>query len=145
MADLDAAARTLARLSRVLEHGCCDLSLAQYRVLGAVADGGRRASQVAGLLALARPTITAVVDGLEARGLVTRETVAADRRAYRLSITDDGREALAAADASLGASLAPLFARLERPGEVVGALAELGRALDELAAERMATRGRAPE
>lgn len=130
----------LARLARVLEHACTDLSLAQYRVLATVAAGGERATQLAERLALAKPTVTAVVDGLVARGLLRRDEVAGDRRAARLSLTPDGRRALVAAEQALASRLADLFARAEDPDRAAAALADLGAALDRLLAERLGSR-----
>src|SRR3954470_23758827 len=88
--------RTLARLSRMLENACSDLTLPQYRLLAMVAEGDERASALAGRLTLAKPTITAAVDGLVERRLVKREVVAGDRRAVKISITAAGKRALAA-------------------------------------------------
>jgi DNA-binding MarR family transcriptional regulator len=138
--ELGAAALVLARLARVLEHACTDLSLAQYRVLATVAAGGERATQLAERLALAKPTVTAVVDGLVARGLLRRDEVASDRRAARLTITPEGRRALAAAERTLASRLGELFARAEDPDRAAAALADLGAALDRLLAERLGGR-----
>src|SRR5947199_8007139 len=93
--------RTIARLSRILERACTDLSLPQYRLLAMVADADERASALAGRLTLSKPTITAAVDGLVERGLVTRGDVAGDRRAVRITITAAGRRALQAAERSM--------------------------------------------
>ena len=85
---------TIARLSRVLEnHATTDLSLSQYRVLGLLASGHERAGDLAARLAVTKPTLTALVDGLVERGYVIRETPAGDRRAVRVAITDAGRAA----------------------------------------------------
>ena len=66
---------TLARLARVLERACTDLdpplTLAQYRLLAMIGDGADRASQLAGHLALTKPTVSATVDTLVERGLVS--------------------------------------------------------------------------
>ena len=64
--------RTLARISRLLENSSGELSMPQYRLLAMVAEGDERASNLAGRLALAKPTITAAVDGLVERGMVDR-------------------------------------------------------------------------
>src|SRR5256885_572391 len=109
--ELQSSVRTLARLARVLEHGCTDLSLPQYRVLAIVADGDERASKLADRLALAKPTVTAVVDGLVERGLLKRSTVVGDRRAVQLGITAAGRRALATTDKELAGRLDGLFQR----------------------------------
>src|SRR6516164_11470782 len=94
------ALRTLVRIARTLEHACTDLTLPQYRLLAMVATGDRQASQLAGRLALSKPTITAVVDGLVERGLLSRSVVAGDRRAVDLTLTGAGREALEGTEAA---------------------------------------------
>src|ERR1700681_3530348 len=78
------AVRGLALAARSLEHAAGDLTLAQYRVLACVAAGTERSSLVAEGLALAKPTVTAAVDGLVERKLLTREAVTGDRRSLRL-------------------------------------------------------------
>src|SRR5205807_2543610 len=82
------------------------LSLAQYRVLAAVEDGGERATHLARGLALAKPTVTAAVDGLVERGLLVREPVPGDRRSLRIALTATGRRVLAEADAAMADRLA---------------------------------------
>lgn len=138
--ELGEVALVLARLARVLEHACTEVSLAQYRVLATVAAGGERATQLAERLALAKPTITAVVDALVARGFVRRDEVAGDRRAARLSITPAGRRALATTERALASRLADLLARTDDPDRVTEALGDLGRALDQLLTERLGGR-----
>jgi DNA-binding MarR family transcriptional regulator len=91
-------------------------------------------------LALAKPTITAAVDGLVERGFLLRSDIAGDRRAVRLSITAAGRGALKAAERSMAERLAPVFDRVGPA--VLDALADVGRALDDLAAERLSAGGR---
>jgi DNA-binding MarR family transcriptional regulator len=129
-ADLTAAARTLARLARIVERACCETTPSQYRVLALVASGDERATHLAGRLALAKPTITAAVDGLVERGLLTRSDVAGDRRATRLAVTAAGRVALDRTEEAIAARLAPLVAGCEHPARVIAALGELARALD---------------
>lgn len=94
------AVRALVRLARLLECST-DLSLSQYRVLAAVADGGERATHLARGLALAKPTVTAAVDGLVERGLLLRIPVPADRRSVRIALTEDGRRVLKEAEAAM--------------------------------------------
>ena len=79
MDDLHRAARTLALLARVLERAAGDLTLPQYRVLALVAAGDERATRLAGRLAITKPSVSAVVDGLVERGFLAREPVKADR------------------------------------------------------------------
>jgi len=122
----------------MLEHACEELTLPQYRLLAMVASGDERASQLAGRLALSRPTVTSVVDGLVERGLLARSEVAVDRRVVRLTITPAGRAALAATEATMAGEVAGLVARCDDPATVLAALGELGRALDARFAEHVA-------
>ncbi len=54
-------------------------------------------ASVAGILAMDRTTLTAALKTLERRGLVLIAADPEDRRSRRLSLTADGRAALAAA------------------------------------------------
>jgi len=129
-------ARTLARLARILERASSEVTLSQYRVLALVARGDERASQLAGRLALAKPTITAAVDALVEHGLLTRSEVEGDRRAVRLCITPDGAAALARTEAAMAERLQPVIDSCAHPGLVVEAFAELDVALDSRIALR---------
>jgi DNA-binding MarR family transcriptional regulator len=140
--DSRAAVRILARLARLLEHACRDLTLPQYRLLAMVSSGDERASHLAGRLALAKPTVTAAVDGLVERGLLARSEVAADRRVVRLTLTAAGHEALAGTEAAMAEQLARLLPRCEDPGLVIVALGQLGQALEAAFAERVAEAAR---
>lgn len=125
------AVRAVTRLSRRLERAAGDLGLPHYRVLAAVASGDARASRVAARLALGKPTVSAAVESLCARGLLARGGDADDQRAVHLSLTDDGRRVLADAEAAMCAALEAVAARLDDPADAVEAVAALGRALDE--------------
>ena len=94
------AVQSLTRASKVMERASGGLSLAHYRVLAAVAAGDERASRVAARLALGKPTVSASVEALCARGLLVRSGVAGDQRAIQLSLTEPGRELLEIAAAS---------------------------------------------
>ena len=135
---LQGAARAIARLARVLERACPELSLPQYRVLATVAEGDERASRLAERLALARPTITAAVDSLVDKGLISRTEVVGDRRASRLQITPVGKKTLRAAEEAMAERLQPVFERVDDTEAVLDALAKLQEALDQVTAERMA-------
>ena len=134
------AIRALARVARLLERSSGDLNLAHYRVLSAIAEGNARASRIADLLALGKPTISAAVESLTGRGLILREDVAEDRRATTLSLTAAGEEALAAVDREMLGYLDELLGRTEDPAQILDSLGRLGKALDEVAAERAARR-----
>src|SRR3954454_5849885 len=129
--------RTIARLSRILERACTDLSLPQYRLLAMGADADERASALAGRLALSKPTITAAVDGLVERGLVSRAVVEGDRRAVVIRITPAGKKALAAAERTMNERLQSVLDRCDDPKAVGTAIDQLRRALDEAMEERM--------
>ena len=136
------AVRTLARLSRLLERGAGELSLAQFRVLAMVDDGGDRATWLADRLALAKPTITALVDGLVERGYLTRTADAGDRRVTRIALTQRGRRALHEAETAMAERLREVLAQTDEPASVVWAINELGSGLERMRAKRIAAEAR---
>ena len=136
----DPYVRTLARLARMLERGAGDLSLPQFRVLALVDEGGERASQLAERLAVAKPTITAVVDGLVERGYVKRSADCDDRRATKITLTAAGRRALYGAEHAMHARLHDVLAHADDPTAIERALEDLGRAVDRARTERLAGR-----
>ena len=125
------AVRNLARLARSLECATGGLTLTQYRVLAMVDDGGERATHLAHALALAKPTVTAAVDGLVERGLLARDAVPGDRRSVRISLTQAGAAALQDAEAAMAERLVAVA----EPA-VVDALARMGPAIDGLRVSR---------
>jgi DNA-binding MarR family transcriptional regulator len=130
------AVQSLTRASKVMERASGGLSLAHYRVLAAVAAGDERASRVAARLALGKPTVSASVEALCARGLLVRSGVAGDQRAIQLSLTEPGRELLEIAQRAMTSALEELAARTGRRDEVIDVLVALGSAIDQAAAER---------
>jgi len=137
---VDEGVLTLARLARLLERACTELTLSQYRLLAMIADGAERASQIAGRLALTKPTVSATIDTLVERGLVPRAVADDDRRALRLQITDDGRAIVSAAEAAMRERLDDLLARVDDPETVHVALVQLHAALDERREQRRVAR-----
>jgi long-chain acyl-CoA synthetase len=101
------AGRAVARLAKQLEValGPLDLSLPQYRVLSLLRDGSSASSDLARRLTVSPPSITAVVDGLVARGLVERRPDPEDRRRLAVLLTRDGQKLVDAADAAAEARL----------------------------------------
>jgi DNA-binding MarR family transcriptional regulator len=136
------AIRALARLARALERSSGDLNLAHYRVLSAIADGDERASRVADRLALGKPTVSAAVESLCRRGLLSRADAADDRRAATLTLTASGEAALAAVEREMIGRVDDLLDRTPDGGQIVESLGQLGEALDEVAAERAARRAK---
>jgi DNA-binding MarR family transcriptional regulator len=130
-ADLAAAARAVAFTSRRLERRLGDMTLPQFRVLALVASSPERANRIAELAAVSRPSLTGLLDGLEARGWVRRVDVVGDRRGVLLEVTTAGTQALATADAAMSTALGELL-ELGTPDEraqVEAGLAALGQVL----------------
>lgn len=142
---MDGDVLTLARLARLLERACTEsadahLTLAQYRLLAMISDGAERASHLAGRLALTKPTVSATIDTLVERGLVTRETAEGDRRALRLQITDEGVAVLGVAESAMRERLDDVLARVDDPDTVRRSFAQLHAALDERREQRRTAR-----
>src|SRR5437588_6839148 len=136
----DSDVRTLARLARMLERGAGDLSLPQFRVLALVDEGGERASQLAERLAVGKPTVTAVVDGLVDRGYLKRTADCDDRRATKITLTSAGRRALYDAETAMGARLHDVLAYADDPEAVERALNDLAEAITRARDERLVGR-----
>src|ERR1700689_2007387 len=92
--------RVAAWLAKQVEIGLAtaDLSLPQYRVLGLLDESPAVGADLAERLAVRPPSVTAIMDGLVARGLVERRHVVADRRLVDHVLTDEGHRALGLAD-----------------------------------------------
>jgi long-chain acyl-CoA synthetase len=135
--------RVLVRLARQVELAAAtvDLTLPQYRILIILGEGKEAASALAEKLAVSRPSVTGVVDGLVARGLVERAHDVDDRRRVGHELTDDGRRVLASADAEVERRLEEITAH--RPDLAAAAYAGLGPWQEALDAYRAARRARA--
>jgi long-chain acyl-CoA synthetase len=131
--------RVAAWLSKRVEVALAtvDLTLPQYRVLGILAEGSSAASGLADRLAVRRPSITAVVDGLVARDLVDRRQEEGDRRRVALRLTPAGARILAEADEVVDASLVSIAGHLPSREEATAlrSLELWGRALAASRAE----------
>jgi DNA-binding MarR family transcriptional regulator len=96
--------RTNARMS------AAGLSLARFRVLQALASGGRlRMNELSAALGVAPRTVTTIIDALENDRMVARLADPADRRATLLEITDEGLSQLRRLRALHDAAAAELF------------------------------------
>ena len=145
--DLAAAARAVAFTARRLERCLGDMTLPQFRVLGLVASSPERANRIAELAAVSRPSLTGLLDGLEARGWVRRVDVVGDRRGVLLEVTAAGTQALADAETVMASALDDLLATAD-PDErarVEAGLTTLGQVLSarheqQLAAARATSR-----
>jgi long-chain acyl-CoA synthetase len=134
--------RVAARLARQVEVGLAklDLSLPQYRILMFLDEGAVVASKLADHLAVSRPTVTAVVDGLVARQLVERHHDDGDRRRVGHTLTPEGRHLLETADRSVDVRLREIAAQLPDDRDAEKAFRGLDRwrrALDSYRAARL--------
>jgi DNA-binding MarR family transcriptional regulator len=116
-----------------------DLSLAQYRILAILSGQSAAASVLADKLAVSRPSVTGVVDGLVARDLVTRTHDPVDRRRISLGLTKRGGALLAGVDVEIGRRLHAIAAY-----GPAGALASLTPWQDALEAYVVARHAGAP-
>jgi long-chain acyl-CoA synthetase len=107
--------RAAAWLSKQVELALVssELSLPQYRMLGILAEGAAIPSALAERLTVRRPTVTAVVDGLEARGLVQRSPGDLDKRSVTHTLTPKGQRLLAKANTAVDARLTDIAACLD--------------------------------
>jgi long-chain acyl-CoA synthetase len=108
------AGRVVARLAKQVELGIAgeELSLPQYRLLGMLAEGSAASSKLAERMAVRPPSVTSLVDGLVARGLVERHADPADRRRLPLELTAAGQVVLDRANAAVGARLKDVLGNL---------------------------------
>jgi DNA-binding MarR family transcriptional regulator len=93
---IDLVATTLlhraSRLTRqLLRAGASELSRTEAGLLGSLLERPRRITELAESEALAQPTVTQLVDRLEARGLVARGRSQTDGRVVLVSISETGR------------------------------------------------------
>jgi DNA-binding MarR family transcriptional regulator len=120
-----------------------ELSLPQYRVLSLLGDGSSASSALAGRLAVSPPSVTAVVDGLVARGLVERHADSADRRRLTLVLTPAGLKLLRNAETAVDTRLGEVAEYLEDPSSAAAAIEALqqwNHALDAFREKRAEAR-----
>jgi len=134
-----AAAPAAAKLARQItipltDH---DLSLSQYRVLVFLDEGGAAPSDLADRLSVSRPSITALMDGLDERGLVERHRDPDDGRRVVHHLTAAGRRTLAVADQAVADRLTRLGAHVNA-GDPTPLIENLSRFGDAIRAARAA-------
>ena len=117
---------------RVLERSLTDMTLPQFRVLSVIASSPERANRLAEKAAMSRPSLTGLLDGLEARGWVQRVDVEGDRRGVQLEVTRAGAVALREAERAMTAELESVLASSpEDRDAVIAGLRALSRAMQE--------------
>ena len=95
--------RTVERLSRGVAEtiGRADLTPTQYnalRILRGAGEAGASCSEVSERMVTKDSDVTRLLDRLDARGLISREREATDRRRVVTRITDEGLRVLAELD-----------------------------------------------
>lgn len=122
--------RALRRAARAVDPGN-ELAVAQLELLSSLADHpGARPGQLARLLHLRPNSVTTLVNGLTGLGMISRQAAADDRRAVALTLTDEGRRAVADWQTTNSAVLDRALATLT--GQHRAALARATPALDAL-------------
>ena len=134
--------RPLARLARQLDTALTrvGLSAAQYRVLAFLdEEDAAMASRLADRLRVSRPTVTALIDGLVAKGLVERRPATQDRRRVEHLLTPAGLRALGTADDAVAHQLEGLLTNLdaEERATATAGLAAWHEALDRARQARL--------
>jgi DNA-binding MarR family transcriptional regulator len=134
---IDAVAQTLlpraSLLTRLLlRSGTRSLSRTEAGMLSTLSDGPRRITELAETEAVAQPTVTQLVDKLQARGLVARERSAQDGRVVLVTATDAGRTELAAVRDQYRTLMRDMVQELsdEELASLVSASDTLGRVID---------------
>ena len=117
----------ISRLSRYVEIALfeIDLSLIQHRVILQLAQGPESAKSLAERLTVTGPNLSAVVNGLVQRGLVTRTQSATDRRRVSVALTDKGGRLLELAEERVTTRLFDIASHFPEASIGTAALASL--------------------
>lgn len=128
----DLLGHAVRRLHRGTSEALAPLGISrtQARVVRLLADGPLRMAAIADRLDVVPRTVTDLVDGVEAAGLVARRPDPEDRRATFVALTADGRRLLDRLEAARHESAEQLLGRLDAAD-----LETLLRVLRELAAD----------
>lgn len=127
--------RLFLRMHRLLDRRMAEqgASLARTKFLIYLdKEGPSRGTDIADLLGLAPRTVTEALDGLERDGLVRRDPDPSDRRAKRVSLTEEGRNAIAATEPLRISLIDRIFGTLdaEERAQLDRILARISDALD---------------
>ena len=137
----DLLGQVVRRLHRGTSEALAPLGLsrAQSRVVRLVADGPLRMATIAERLAVVPRTVTDLVDGVEAAGLVARHPDPEDRRSTFVALTAGGRLLLDRLEVARRESAEQAFGRLDQADRAV-----LLRLLRDLTDEPLDGRGPGP-
>lgn len=112
-------------------HGGVNLSIPQFRTLLFLRQHeGASISNLAEHLEIALPSVSKLIDGLVARGMVRRQPHATDRRRVTLALTTVGRHALQASHEAAQHYLSTVLTRL--PSSERATVAQAMRALQSV-------------
>jgi DNA-binding MarR family transcriptional regulator len=125
------------RSLRVIERTLASsgMSAARARVLMTVAKlGPLRSTDLATMFSQAPRTVTEAIDGLEREKLVRRDPDPEDRRAKKISLTDDGAKMAEVADALFRSHVRRVFGVLDddERGDIIRLINRLNERLVEL-------------
>ena len=107
-----------------------DLSFAQYRILGFLQNGPRRAGELALASAVKKPTVSSVLNGLRQRGWISDLTDSVDGRVVTVVLTASGRKRLREFDYQLAQTLESYISKTDLP-LISAALVRLYASLNE--------------
>jgi DNA-binding MarR family transcriptional regulator len=111
---------SLRRISRAIDlysrhlAARCNLTTPQLICLRHIASGPSSPGMIASAVALSPPTVTGILDRLEARSLVVRSRHPQDGRRLVVELTEQGRKLLAEAPRPLQERFAQSLARLSQ-------------------------------
>jgi DNA-binding MarR family transcriptional regulator len=131
----------LARQVEVLLAEHVELTLAQYRLLALLDDRPAAASELAEKLAVSRPSVTTVADGLVNRGLIERATDTRDRRRVNHALTDEGRALVRRTDKLVETGLGVVMNHLDPSGarDIASGFESLRRLTERIKDEQRVT------
>jgi DNA-binding MarR family transcriptional regulator len=117
----DLLGQIVRRLHRGMSEALAPLGLsrAQSRVVRLLADGPLRMATIAERLSVVPRTVTDLVDGVEAAGLVARHPDPEDRRSTFVALTDGGRLLLDRLEVARRESAEQAVGRLDRADRAI--------------------------
>lgn len=132
--------RVIVVLHRLIDRAAQDgaLTIAQYRFLLTLKRGPRRASVLATLAGIGRPTASALVMGMEKRGLIERYADPDDGRAEMLRLTEPGLARYADFERLLAQELSD-YLDIEDRSTLLDRLEELAHFIDHKGARSVVT------
>ena len=126
------SARAIVRMFHRFETAVrsSDLSFAQYRILGFLQNGPRRAGELALASAVKKPTVSSVLNGLRQRGWISDLTDPVDGRVVTVVLTASGRKRLREFDNQLSQTLESYISKADQPS-ICAALVLMYASLNE--------------